>query len=100
MAFHAYLLRLADGRYYAGHTDSLESRLAAHALGLGSDYTARRRPLRLVWSQEFPTRDEALAAERIAKGWTRAKKEALIAGDWELIRWLSLKPRERGQPPE
>ncbi len=46
-------------------------------------YTAGRRPVKLVWSECFPTRDEAFAAERRIKGWSRAKKEALIAGDWE-----------------
>jgi hypothetical protein len=48
-------------------------------------YTARRRPIALVWSERFPTRDEAFAAERKLKGWSRAKKEALIAGDWALV---------------
>jgi tRNA/rRNA methyltransferase len=48
-------------------------------------YTSSRLPVELVWSQDFTTRDEALAAERQIKGWSRAKKEALIAGDWDLL---------------
>jgi predicted GIY-YIG superfamily endonuclease len=79
MAFHAYLLRYCDGSYYAGHTDGLELRMAQHADGTTGGYTATRRP---VWSDTFPTRIEALAAERIIKGWSRAKKQALIRGDW------------------
>jgi putative endonuclease len=45
--------------------------------------------LTLVWSQEFPSRYEALSAERQIKGWSRAKKLALIRGDWVLIAALS-----------
>jgi len=94
MAFHVYILKLANGSYYTGHTDALEARIAAHQRGLGSGYTRRRRPARLVWSAEFPTRDEALSAERQLKRWSRAKKETLIAG-WSRLHWLAMKPRER-----
>ena len=90
MAFYCYLLKCADGSYYCGHTDNLELRIGKHQNGKGSDYTARRRPVELVWSQQFPTRYEALSAERQIKGWSRAKKEALIAGDWDLISQLAL----------
>ena len=89
MDFYAYLLRCSDGSYYAGHTDQMEVRLAQHQAGALGGYTARRRPVELVWCDLFPTRDEAFAAERQIKGWTRAKKEALIAGDWERLQQLS-----------
>lgn len=89
MPFHAYLLRCNDGSYYAGHTDNLEQRMAQHDTGALGGYTAARRPVRLVWSACFPTREEAFAAERRIKGWSRAKKEALIAADWERLRTLS-----------
>ena len=95
MPFHAYILRCRDGRYYTGHTDNLEARIAEHQAGLAADFTARRRPVELVWTQEFPTRHEALASERQIKGWSRAKKEALIRGDWE---GLSLLARSRQRP--
>ena len=52
-------------------------------------YTSGRNPVELVWTEEFPTRDEAFAAERRIKGWRRAKKEALIAGDWDKLRVLA-----------
>ena len=87
--FHTYLLRCSDGSYYAGHTEDLDVRLTQHRKGMGSDYTARRRPVELVWSEAFPTRDEAFQAERRIKGWSRAKKEALIAGDWDRISVLA-----------
>ena len=89
MSFYACLLRCNDGSYYAGHTDELESRIAQHQAGLLGGYTAARRPVVLVWSDSFPTREEALAAEPRIKGWSRAKKEALIAGDWERIAVLA-----------
>ena len=95
MQFWVYLLRCADGSYYAGHTDNLEGRLWQHDQGLASDWTRRRRPVELVWCADAPTREEALAFERRVKGWTRAKKEALINGDWNEIGRLARPPHER-----
>ncbi len=95
MQFWVYLLRCSDGTYYAGHTDNLESRLAQHHAGEGGDWTRRRRPVELVSSAVAPTREEALAFERRIKGWTRAKKEALVAGDWDRIHLLVQPPKKR-----
>ena len=89
MAFYAYLLKSSDGSYYAGHSDDLDTRLAQHSSGALGGYTAKRRPVTLVWSESFSTRDEAFATERRLKGWSRAKKEALIAGDWERVSRLA-----------
>ena len=89
MAFYAYLLRCSDGSYYAGHTEDLEYRLAQHQDGTLGGYTSKRRPVTLVWCDTFTERDQAFWAERKLKGWSRAKKEALIAGDWDLIRELA-----------
>ena len=89
MDFYTYLLRCNDGSYYAGHTDDLENRIAQHRTGALGGYTAKRLPVTLVWSDRFPTRDEAFAAERQIKGWSRAKKEAQIAGDWSRISALA-----------
>ncbi|MBA2935100.1 GIY-YIG nuclease family protein [Sphingomonas sp. CGMCC 1.13654] len=89
MNFSAYLLRCSDGSYYAGHTDDLEQRVAQHQAGELSGYTHDRRPVELVWSESFGTREEALAAEQQIKGWSRAKKEALIRSDWQAIRSLA-----------
>jgi tRNA/rRNA methyltransferase len=90
--FYAYLLRCADGSYYAGHTDDLDTRFAQHQAGESPGYTQSRRPVELVWSDRFPDRDSAFAAEQQIKGWSRAKKEALIRGDWEAISALAKKP--------
>ncbi len=89
MQFYTYLLRCNDGSYYAGHTDNLDARLAQHQQGVIVSYTAARRQVHLVWCEAFPTRDDAFAAERRVKGWSRAKKEALIGGDWDRLRILA-----------
>jgi predicted GIY-YIG superfamily endonuclease len=89
MAFWVYLLRCADGTYYTGHTDDLDKRIGEHANGLCNGYTAIRRPVECVFTQACPTRIEALTFERQIKGWSRAKKEALIRGDWTEIKRLA-----------
>ncbi|GAA4720307.1 GIY-YIG nuclease family protein [Sphingomonas lutea] len=91
MSFWAYILRCADGSYYVGHTEELDVRIGAHQSGLIEGYTNTRLPVTRVWSQEFTTRGEALDAERQIKGWSRAKKEALIRGDWDGVQVLSRK---------
>ena len=91
MSFHAYMLRCSDGTYYVGHTDGLERRVAQHERGEIEGYTQTRRPVTFVWSRDFPSRAEAIEAERRIKGWRREKKEALIRGDWEAIQRLARK---------
>ena len=95
MAFFAYILLCADGSYYTGHTEDLECRVADHQAGRFGGYTLKRRPVRLEWSQEFVTRYEALSAERQIKGWSRAKKRALIAGDWDRLSNLARNRQKR-----
>jgi tRNA/rRNA methyltransferase len=90
--FYTYMLRCSDGHYYVGHTDDLDARIAQHQAGAIPGYTVKRRPVTLVWSDRFPDRDQAFAAERQIKGWSRAKKEALIRGDWEALRSFARKP--------
>ena len=89
MSFYAYMPECADGSYYLGHTEALEPRLAAHMSEAIKGYTSTRLPVRLVWSADFPTRYEALSAERQIKGWSRAKKAALIREDWFALQRLS-----------
>jgi putative endonuclease len=89
MAFYAYILRCNDGSYYVGHTDDLELRFAKHQAGSLGGYTAQRLPVTFLWSESFQTRDDAFYAERKIKGWSRAKKEALMAGDWALVSQLA-----------
>nr|WP_221773748.1 GIY-YIG nuclease family protein [Novosphingobium piscinae] len=82
-------MRCNDGSYYVGHTDDLERRMAQHATGALGGYTAKRLPVTLLWSDTFQTRDDAFAAERRLKGWSRAKKQALVEGDWARVSELA-----------
>jgi LAO/AO transport system kinase len=82
--FFVYLLRCGDGSYYGGHTDNIELRMRQHYAG-DVGYTSTRKPVELVWQGEFETREVAIAFEQQIKGWSRKKKEALIAGDWHEI---------------
>ena len=87
--FWVYILKCSDGSYYTGHTDNLEIRIAQHKVGECPGYTATRLPVELVWSQAFNSREEALAAERQIKGWSRKKKEAMMRGDWAEVSRLA-----------
>ncbi len=96
MTFHTYILRCRDDTYYVGHTDDLERRIAEHQSAAFQGYTSRRLPAVLLWAQDFQTRDEAFAAERKLKGWSRAKKEAMMAGDWILVSELARSASPQG----
>ena len=85
MIFWAYIVRCSDGKYYTGHTDNLERRIGQHNAGEIPGYTQKRRPVTLMWSQEFPSRIEAMTAETQVGGWSRAKKEALFQSDWSAL---------------
>jgi predicted GIY-YIG superfamily endonuclease len=88
--FYVYILRCKDQSYYVGHTDDLETRMLEHADGSMPGYTVKRRPVKLVFSCEFTSREEALERELQLKGWSRAKKEALIRDDWDEIQRLAM----------
>jgi putative endonuclease len=80
------MLQCSDNTYYIGHTDNLENRVEQHHLKVYSScYTATRLPVKLIFSQEFATREEALTSERQIKRWSRKKKEALIKNDWNMV---------------
>jgi putative endonuclease len=90
MSAFVYILRCADGSYYTGSTRaSLEDRVGQHDSGLFGGYTARRRPVKLVFHQEFDRITDAIAAERQIKNWSRAKKEALMRGDFATLSTLA-----------
>jgi putative endonuclease len=103
---YLYILRCADRSYYVGTSrKDLEARVAEHNSGLFNGYTSGRRPVDLVFAQHFEVIADAVTAERQVKGWSRAKKEALIAGDWSRLPGLAqrrgLHPsRRRFAPPQ
>jgi putative endonuclease len=90
MGAWVYILRCADGSYYTGITRSdLEKRIGEHQAGTFGGFTATRRPIELVYSEYFDQITDTIAAERKIKGWSRAKKEALISGKFERLAHLS-----------
>ena len=91
MTFWTYMLHCHTGLFYVGHTDDLEHRMAQHEAGTVRGFTRDHLPVQLVWSESFGTRLEALEAERRLKGWSRAKKMALIRSDWDEIGRLAKK---------
>jgi putative endonuclease len=91
-----YILECSDGSYYVGSTGDIERRLWQHNQGEGaadaaSAYTARRRPVKLVFAAEFANVADAYAAEKQVQGWGRAKRAALIRGDYEVLPLLAKK---------
>lgn len=75
---YTYILRCGDGSLYAGWTNDLEKRLAAHSSGKGGKYTRSRLPVELVYHEEHDTKEEAMRREWAIKHLTRQEKLALI----------------------
>ncbi|WP_315831511.1 GIY-YIG nuclease family protein [Bradyrhizobium prioriisuperbiae] len=99
MGIFVYLLRCADNSYYVGSTsgEDLGPRIDQHNAGaFPNGYTFSRRPVVMVWSDYFDRITDGIAAERQIKGWGRAKKEALIASNWQTLKGLAR--RRAGKP--
>ena len=90
-----YIVECSDGSYYTGCTTNLGRRVSQHNAGFYGGYTSCRRPVRLLWSYRFSEVKFAIEAERQIKKWTRAKKEALMRGDFELLHLLSRSTRTK-----
>lgn len=75
---YTYIVECSDGTYYCGWTNNLEKRIIAHNSGTGAKYTRTRRPCRLLYYEEFETKEEAMSREWHIKRLTRQEKEALI----------------------
>lgn len=88
--FYVYILKCSDGSYYTGVTNNLERRLAEHKEGQNkSCYTYKRRPVELVFCEDFINPNHAIDFEKQIKGWSRKKKEALIGNDFEKLKDLA-----------
>ncbi|MBI4429602.1 MAG: GIY-YIG nuclease family protein [Ignavibacteriales bacterium] len=83
------MLRCSEGTFYTGSTTDLDNRMYEHKMGLYDGYTARRRPVKLMWSDEFPDYQQAFDSERQIKGWSHKKKQALLNGDFDLLHELA-----------
>lgn len=86
-----YIVRCADNSYYVGCTRDLDHRIWEHNEGLGAACTRRRRPVSLVWSGQYESVGEAFYWEKRIQGWSRAKREALIRGDYRALPGLAKK---------
>lgn len=84
-----YLLKCSNGKYYTGSTTNLEKRLWQHQNGEGSNFTKAHLPVELVYVEEFERIDDAFYREKQIQGWSRKKKEALIAKDFDLLHELA-----------
>jgi putative endonuclease len=97
MSFWVYMLHCHGGHFYIGHTDDLDRRVAQHQDGTLGGYTHSRRPVKLVWSESMQTRNDAKVIESRIKGWSRAKKLALIRGDWGRLSELAMNSEAKEQ---
>jgi len=86
-----YILKCADGSYYVGSTRNLDLRLAQHQSGKASRYTSGRLPVELVYGEEYIRIADAYYREKQIQNWGRAKREALINGDLEVLPPLAKK---------
>ena len=84
--WYVYILRCSNNSLYIGETNDVAQRVADHQRGRGSELTTKFRPVHLVYCEQHPHRAAALKRERQLKGWTRAKKDALIQGDRNALR--------------
>ena len=78
---YAYILKCSDDTYYTGWTNDLEKRVKRHNEGKGAKYTKVRRPVELVYYEEFATKQEAMKREYAIKQLKKCKKEELST-DW------------------
>jgi predicted GIY-YIG superfamily endonuclease len=84
-----YILRCSDNTFYVGHTNNLITREHAHNDGTAAQYTACRRPVKLVYSEEFAVLATAIARGKQLKRWSSQKKEALITHNVRSLKQLS-----------
>ena len=86
MKYKVYILRTINNRLYIGQTKDLENRLKLHKKHMGAKFTKDNYDFDLVYTEEFDSQIDAMRREKQLKGWARAKKEALVSGDLELLK--------------
>lgn len=75
---YTYIVKCSDGSLYTGWTNNLEKRIKDHNAGRGAKYTKARRPVVLVYNEEFPTKQEAMKREWEIKRLSRKEKLSMI----------------------
>ncbi|MEO7313956.1 MAG: GIY-YIG nuclease family protein [Ginsengibacter sp.] len=89
--YYVYILLCSDNSYYTGVTNNINRRIGEHVDSFGQNtYVSKRLPAILVYCEATHDVNQAIGAEKQIKGWSRKKKEALIKGDWELLKELSV----------
>ncbi len=91
-----YILLCGNGEYYVGSTSNIERRLQEHQSGQGADFTKGHLPVKLVYTEEYPTIEEAYKREKQLHSWSRAKKDALIRGNIETLKQLNKSKKRMG----
>jgi len=76
--YYVYMLLCIDGSFYTGSTNNIEKRLKAHFAGKGAKYTKSHKPVKLIYSEEYSTKKEAMQREWQIKKWSKTEKENLI----------------------
>ena len=94
-----YILKCSDDSHYTGHTTNIIERIILHNTGRGSTWTRDRLPIQLVYLRRFSSKRQAYQAEKQIKRWSRAKKEALIKNEIDLLKYLAKKPIFRKEKP-
>lgn len=85
MSNYVYILECRDGTYYTGWTTCLERRLEMHNSGKGAKYTRSRGPVKLIYYEQFETKEEAMSREYAIKQLTRKEKERLMGKDVDSV---------------
>ncbi|HJD87583.1 GIY-YIG nuclease family protein [Empedobacter falsenii] len=99
--YYVYIIKCSDKSYYTGITNNLHRRVGEHNEGINLYcYTYTRRPVELVFSQEFTDVNEAIIFEKKLKGWSRAKKETLIENRLENLPKLSKNKKDSSTSSE
>ena len=88
--YYFYILRCSDNSLYCGQTNNLQRRINEHNSdkNKSAKYLRAKKPVKLVYSEEYPTLQLAMKREWQVKQWIRSKKEALIKGDLKLMKKL------------
>ena len=88
--WYVYILKCLDDSYYTGITNDVSHRFKKHCDGKGAGYTNRNSPVKVVYEEEYESKSSAMRRENQLKRWSRAKKVALIQGDFNKLRQLSI----------
>ena len=77
--YYTYILECADGTYYTGYTDDVKKREQVHNSGKGAKYTRSRLPVKVIYTEEYETKSEAMKREAAIKALSRKKKEEIVS---------------------